>query len=200
MCRPTPSQPGALAPDGLPIAWLLTYFGTTNVNANADPTGKGMTLGKTISRARIRTTPTAFLRITAESFSSGGTSASLTWDSVPTRLLLHSEDISILNPPSLDGQRLGTRFAIRRVHHDGRFHRHQSGGAILSRPGCSSAHTVNTVKVLWPDTGSCQLRQNSHLTLPANRPSSVGVTTSNGINYLNITSPTGNLFFRLSNP
>ena len=31
-------SPGALAPDGLPIAWLLTYFGTTNVDANADPT------------------------------------------------------------------------------------------------------------------------------------------------------------------
>lgn len=25
-------------------------------------------------------------------------------------------------------------------------------------------------------------------------------TTSNGANYLNLTSPTGNLFFRLSNP
>lgn len=34
--------PGTLAPDGLPIAWLLTNFGTTNVNANADPDGDGM--------------------------------------------------------------------------------------------------------------------------------------------------------------
>ena len=30
-------QKGALAPDGLPIAWLLQNFSTTNVNANADP-------------------------------------------------------------------------------------------------------------------------------------------------------------------
>src|ERR1035438_3427902 len=37
-------QQGASAPDGLPIAWLLANFGTTNVNANADPTGKGMTI------------------------------------------------------------------------------------------------------------------------------------------------------------
>jgi hypothetical protein len=53
------------------------------------------------------------------------------------------------------------------------------------------------VKVLWPDTSSCQLRQNSDLTLPANRPSSGGVTLLNGTNYLSVTSPTGNLFFRL---
>jgi hypothetical protein len=34
-------QPAPLAPDGLPIAWLLQNFGTTNVNANADPDGDG---------------------------------------------------------------------------------------------------------------------------------------------------------------
>jgi hypothetical protein len=32
---------GALAPDGLPIAWLLQNFGTTNVDANADPDHDG---------------------------------------------------------------------------------------------------------------------------------------------------------------
>jgi hypothetical protein len=32
---------GVLAPDGLPIAWLLQNFGTTNVNANADPDRDG---------------------------------------------------------------------------------------------------------------------------------------------------------------
>jgi len=34
-------QKGTLAPDGLPIAWLLQNFGTTNVNANADADGDG---------------------------------------------------------------------------------------------------------------------------------------------------------------
>lgn len=34
-------RPGALAPDGLPVAWLLQNFGTTNVNAGADPDGDG---------------------------------------------------------------------------------------------------------------------------------------------------------------
>ncbi len=51
--------PGPLAPDGLPIPWLLTYFGTTNVNANADPTGKGMTIGQIMWPALIRTISTA---------------------------------------------------------------------------------------------------------------------------------------------
>jgi len=32
---------GALAPDGLPVAWLLQNFGTTNVNASADPDHDG---------------------------------------------------------------------------------------------------------------------------------------------------------------
>jgi hypothetical protein len=35
-------QQGALAPNGLPVAWLLANFGTTNVNANADPDHDGM--------------------------------------------------------------------------------------------------------------------------------------------------------------
>jgi len=78
-------SPGALASDGLPIAWLLTYFGTTNVNANADPTGKGMTIGQDYLAGTDPTNANSLLRITTESFSSGGTSAMLTWDSVPTR-------------------------------------------------------------------------------------------------------------------
>lgn len=36
-------QPGAVAPNGLPIAWLLQNFGTTNVDANADPDLDGQT-------------------------------------------------------------------------------------------------------------------------------------------------------------
>jgi hypothetical protein len=35
-------QQGTLAPDGLPIAWLLANFGTTNVNGSADPDHDGM--------------------------------------------------------------------------------------------------------------------------------------------------------------
>jgi len=78
-------SPGALASDGLPFAWLLSNFGSTNVNANADPTGKGMTIAQDYLAGTDPNNVNSILRITAESFSSGGTSALLTWDSVPTR-------------------------------------------------------------------------------------------------------------------
>jgi hypothetical protein len=39
--RTTTLQPGALAPNGLPIAWLLQNFGTTNISATADADGDG---------------------------------------------------------------------------------------------------------------------------------------------------------------
>jgi hypothetical protein len=78
-------QKGALAPDGLPIAWLLSNFGTTNVNANADPTGKGMTIAQDYLAGTNPNNTNSILRITDGSFSAGGTSASLTWNSVLTR-------------------------------------------------------------------------------------------------------------------
>lgn len=78
--------PGPLAPNGLPIPWLLTYFGTTNINANADPAGKGMTIGQDYIAGTNPNNVNSVLKITAESFGLGGTNANLTWDSVPTRL------------------------------------------------------------------------------------------------------------------
>jgi len=91
-------SPGALASDGLPIAWLLTYFGTTNENANADPTGKGMTLEQDYLAGTDPTNANSLLRITAESFSSGGTSAMLTWDSVPTRYYYIQKTLGLSSP------------------------------------------------------------------------------------------------------
>ncbi len=91
-------QQGALAPDGLPIAWLLTNFGTTNVNANADPTGKGMTIGQDYLAGTDPNNVNSILRITAGSFSSGGTSAALTWDSVPTRFYYLQKTIGLSSP------------------------------------------------------------------------------------------------------
>ncbi len=76
---------GALASDGLPIAWLLQNFGTTNVNANADPTGKGMTIAEDYLAGTNPNNVNSVLQITAANFSSGGTAATLTWDSVATR-------------------------------------------------------------------------------------------------------------------
>src|SRR5208283_2490643 len=90
--------PGALAPNGLPIAWLLTYFGTTNVNANADPTGKGITIGQDYLAGTDPNNVNSVLRITSGSFSSGGTSAALTWDSVPTRFYYLQKTIGLSSP------------------------------------------------------------------------------------------------------
>jgi hypothetical protein len=77
-------SPGTLAPDGLPIAWLLTYFGTTNENASADPTGKGMTLEQDYLAGTDPNNVNSIFAITASS-ASAGTNQSLTWNSVPTR-------------------------------------------------------------------------------------------------------------------
>ena len=73
----------------------------------------------------------------------------------------------------------------------------QTAGA----PTLTITQSGNTVKVLWPypSTG-WTLRQNSNLASPANWSTSGNVTPSNGTNYLNITTPTGNLFFRLDQP
>jgi hypothetical protein len=99
-------QPGPLAPDGLPIAWLLLNFGTTNVNANADPTGKGMTIGQDYLAGTDPNNINSILRITSGSFSSGGTSAALTWDSVPTRFY-HIQKTTGLSSPVWNDSGLG---------------------------------------------------------------------------------------------
>ena len=59
----------------------------------------------------------------------------------------------------------------------------------------------NSVKILWPNTGSFTLQQNANL-VSANgwTTSGYSITTANGTNSITITPPTGNLFFRLSHP
>jgi hypothetical protein len=73
----------------------------------------------------------------------------------------------------------------------------QTAGA----PRLTIIHSVNTVIVSWPDTGSYTLQQNANLAL-ANGWTTNGysITTANGTNSITITPPTGSLFFRLSNP
>jgi hypothetical protein len=87
--------PGPLAQNGLPIPWLLSYFGTTNVNPNADPTGKGMTIGQDYVAGTDPNDTNSVLRITAGSFAPGGTNVSLTWDSVPTRFYYLQKNVDI---------------------------------------------------------------------------------------------------------
>jgi len=58
----------------------------------------------------------------------------------------------------------------------------------------------NSVKVSWPNTGTYTLQQNSNLAGGSWTTSGYTITTSNGTNSITITSPTGNLFFRLKQP
>ncbi len=72
--------------------------------------------------------------------------------------------------------------------------------ATVPTPGAPPLHITrfaNTVTVYWQNVSGWSLQQNSNLVSPANWSASSGVTTSNGTNYLNLTSPAGNLFFRL---
>ena len=70
----------------------------------------------------------------------------------------------------------------------------------LGAPALLISHSGNAVTVYWQNVSGWNLQQNNNLTLPANWTASGGLTTSNGTNYLNLISPTGNLFFRLSKP
>ena len=72
----------------------------------------------------------------------------------------------------------------------------QTSGA----PTLYISHSGNSVTVYWQAVSGWSLQQNNNLPLPANWTASGGVTPLNGTNYLNISSPTGNLFFRLKNP
>jgi len=61
----------------------------------------------------------------------------------------------------------------------------------------------NSVIVSWPNTGSYILQQNSNLAVPPGWATSGYTVTTNspaGTNSITITTPVGNLFFRLANP
>ena len=72
----------------------------------------------------------------------------------------------------------------------------QTAGA----PTLYISQSGNTVTVYWQNVTGWSLQQNNNLAVSAGWSVNSSWTTSNGTNYLNITSPTGNLFFRLSNP
>lgn len=65
---------------------------------------------------------------------------------------------------------------------------------IITRSG-------NSVIVSWVASGSYTLQQNGDLAVPEGWVTTgYSITTANGTNSITITPPTGNLFFRLSQP
>jgi len=75
--------------------------------------------------------------------------------------------------------------------------------SVFQNPGAPTlyiSHSGSTVTVFWQNLSAWTLQQNNNLTTPADWSASSGVTTLNGTNYLNLTSPGGNLFFRLQQP
>jgi hypothetical protein len=72
--------------------------------------------------------------------------------------------------------------------------------SVAQTPGAPALYisqSNNAVSVYWQNISGWSLQQNTDLTNPTNWLASSGWTTSNGTNYLNLTSPTGNMFFRL---
>ena len=74
-----------LAPNGLPIPWLLQNFGTTNLSANADPTGKGNSIGQDYLAGTDPNNANSVLRITYFQRTPVTAYNSMTWSSVSTR-------------------------------------------------------------------------------------------------------------------
>ncbi len=70
----------------------------------------------------------------------------------------------------------------------------------IGAPNLTITVLPNSVKVSWPATGAYTLQQNSVVNGAGWVTSAYSVTTLNGTNSITITSPTGNLFFRLANP
>lgn len=70
----------------------------------------------------------------------------------------------------------------------------------LGAPTLYISHAGKTVTVYWQNVSGWNLQQNSSLSVPGGWSANSSASTVNGTNYLNIASPTGNLFFRLQNP
>jgi hypothetical protein len=75
--------------------------------------------------------------------------------------------------------------------------------SVVQTPGAPTLNisfSGHTVTVYWLNVSGWTLQQNNSLAASSSWTGNSSWSTSNGTNYLNLTSPTGNLFFRLANP
>ncbi|HEY1786620.1 MAG TPA: hypothetical protein VGJ73_00625 [Verrucomicrobiae bacterium] len=75
--------------------------------------------------------------------------------------------------------------------------------SVVQTPGAptlSIKQSGNTITVYWQSVSGWTLQQNTSLTSGAGWTSNSSWTTTGGTNYLNLTSPSGHLYFRLANP
>lgn len=75
---------------------------------------------------------------------------------------------------------------------------------VVQTPGAPTlyiSHSGSSVTLYWQDVTGWTLHQNSNLTTPiASWAASSTPTLTNGTNYLTIANPSGNGFYRLTNP
>ena len=75
---------------------------------------------------------------------------------------------------------------------------------VVQTPGAPTLYisrSNNVATVYWQNVSGWNLIQNGNLATPvASWSASSSPTLSNGTNYLSITNPAGNVFFRLKNP
>jgi len=75
---------------------------------------------------------------------------------------------------------------------------------VVQTPGAPTlyiSHSGNSVTVYWQNVSGWNLHQNGNLATPIGSWSASSTPTLvNGTNYLNIANPSGNVFYRLTNP
>ena len=75
---------------------------------------------------------------------------------------------------------------------------------VVQTPGAPTlyiSHSGNTVTVYWQDVTGWSLIQSGNLTTPvASWSASSSPTLTGGTNYLTLTNPAGNIFYRLKHP